>query len=131
MQLQEIQMSEHVSETLVGGTDEQSLDTWAGGAARVGGLPEEMDSTRAELLGGLCSATQGEEVQGHSADLGGQRQCGQRAREEAGYSVSTFTPCILCITVYPVYLYLGYFLGSGLPRVGNIHGVQKVDTRGK
>ena len=36
---------------MVGGTDEQSLDTWAEGAARVGGLPEEMDSTRAELMG--------------------------------------------------------------------------------
>ena len=35
---------------MVGGTDEQSLDTWAEGAARVGGLPEEMDSTRAELM---------------------------------------------------------------------------------
>ena len=39
-------------------------------------------------------------------------------------SVSTFTPCILCIAVYPVYLYLGHFLGSGPPRVCNIHGVQ-------
>jgi ribonuclease HI len=36
---------------IVGGTDEQSLETWAEGAARVGGLPEEMDSTRAELMG--------------------------------------------------------------------------------
>ena len=36
---------------LVGGTDEDSLEVWAEGAARVGGLPEEMDSTRAELLG--------------------------------------------------------------------------------
>ena len=38
---------------MVGGTDGQSLDTWAEGAARVpvGGLPEEMDSTRAELMG--------------------------------------------------------------------------------
>ena len=36
---------------MVGGTDEQSLETWAEGAARVGGLPEEMDSTRAELMG--------------------------------------------------------------------------------
>ena len=31
---------------IVGGTDEQSLETWAEGAARVGRLPEEMDSTR-------------------------------------------------------------------------------------
>ena len=36
---------------IVGGTDAQSLETWAEGAARVGGLPEEMDSTRAELMG--------------------------------------------------------------------------------
>ena len=38
---------------MVGGTNEQSLDTWAEGAARVpvGGLSEEMDSTRAELMG--------------------------------------------------------------------------------
>ena len=36
---------------LVGGTDADSLKVWAEGAARVGGLPEEMDSTRAELLG--------------------------------------------------------------------------------
>jgi ribonuclease HI len=36
---------------LVGGTDEDSLEVWAEGAARVGGLPGEMDSTRAELLG--------------------------------------------------------------------------------
>ena len=36
---------------LVGGTDEDSLEVWAEGAARVGGLPEEMDSARAELLG--------------------------------------------------------------------------------
>ena len=35
---------------IVAGTDEQSLETWAEGAARVGGLPEEMDSTRAELM---------------------------------------------------------------------------------
>ena len=27
------------------------VEVWAEGAARVGGLPEEMDSTRAELLG--------------------------------------------------------------------------------
>jgi hypothetical protein len=27
------------------------LEVWAEGAARVGGLPGEMDSTRAELLG--------------------------------------------------------------------------------
>ena len=40
---------------LVGGMDEQSLDIWAEGAARAGGLPEEMDSTRAELVEGLCS----------------------------------------------------------------------------
>ena len=37
---------------LVGGTDEDSLEVLAEGAARVGGLPQEMDSTRAELLGG-------------------------------------------------------------------------------
>ena len=36
---------------MVGGTDEQSLETWAEGAARVGGLPEEMDSTKAKLMG--------------------------------------------------------------------------------
>ena len=36
---------------LVGGTDGDSLEVWAEGAARVGGLVEEMDSTRAELLG--------------------------------------------------------------------------------
>ena len=36
---------------LVGGTDEGSLEIWAEGAARVGGLPEEMGSTRAGLLG--------------------------------------------------------------------------------
>ena len=36
---------------LVGGTDEDSLEIWAEGTARVGGLPEEMDSTRAELSG--------------------------------------------------------------------------------
>ena len=36
---------------IVGGTDEQSLETWAEGAERVGDLPEEMDSTRAELMG--------------------------------------------------------------------------------
>ena len=36
---------------MVGGTDEQSLDTWAEGAARVGGLSEELDSTKAELMG--------------------------------------------------------------------------------
>ena len=36
---------------IVGGTDEQSLETWAEGAARVGGLPEETDSIRAELMG--------------------------------------------------------------------------------
>ena len=35
----------------LGGTDADSLEVWAEGAARVGGLPEEMDSTRAELLG--------------------------------------------------------------------------------
>ena len=34
-----------------GGTDEDSLEIWAKGGARVGGLPEEMVSTRAELLG--------------------------------------------------------------------------------
>ena len=32
---------------------------------------------------------------------------------------------VVCFTVYPVYLYLRYFLGSGLPRVGNIHGPKK------
>ena len=36
---------------MVGGADEQSLETWAEGAARVECLPEEMDSTRAELMG--------------------------------------------------------------------------------
>ena len=36
---------------LVGGTDGDSLEVWAGVAARVGGLPEEVDSTKAELLG--------------------------------------------------------------------------------
>ena len=36
---------------LIGGTDGDSLEVWAEGTARVGGLPEEeMDSTRAELL---------------------------------------------------------------------------------
>ena len=38
---------------LVGGTDGDSLEVWAEGAARVGGLSEEMDSTRAELLSDL------------------------------------------------------------------------------
>ena len=36
---------------LIGGTDADALEVWAEGAARVGGLPEEMDSTRAELVG--------------------------------------------------------------------------------
>ena len=36
---------------LIGGTSEDALEIWAEGAARVGGLPEEMDSTRAELMG--------------------------------------------------------------------------------
>ena len=36
---------------LIGGTDVDALEVWAEGAARVGGLPEEMDSTRAELMG--------------------------------------------------------------------------------
>ena len=36
---------------LVGGTDGDSLGVWAEGAARVGGLPEEVDSTRAEQSG--------------------------------------------------------------------------------
>ena len=36
---------------MVGDTREHSLDTWAEGAARMGGLPEEMDSTRAEPMG--------------------------------------------------------------------------------
>ena len=35
----------------MGGTDTQSLETWAERAARVGGLSEEMDSTRAEPMG--------------------------------------------------------------------------------
>ena len=72
---------------LVGGTDEQSLDTWAEGAARVGGLPEEMDSTRAELVGAYMQCytrTEGEEMGGHNTDSGGQCQCGSRAGEEAG-----------------------------------------------
>ena len=30
------------------------MEVWAEGAARVGGLPQEMDSTRAELLGGYA-----------------------------------------------------------------------------
>ncbi len=56
---------------IVGGTDEQSLETWAEGAARVGGLPEEMDSTRAELVGALIRcAAQCEAVGGHSQDMG-------------------------------------------------------------
>ena len=37
--------------SLVWGTDEQPLNIWAEGAARVGGLPEAMDSTRAEPVG--------------------------------------------------------------------------------
>jgi hypothetical protein len=41
---------------LVGCTDGDSLEVWAEGAARVGGLPEEMDSTRAELLGAYMYA---------------------------------------------------------------------------
>ena len=53
---------------LGGGTDEDSLEVWAEGATRVGGLPEEMDSTRAELLG----AAYGEAVVGHSEDMGRQ-----------------------------------------------------------
>ena len=36
---------------IIGGTDEQSLETRAEGAARAGGLPEETDSTRTELMG--------------------------------------------------------------------------------
>ena len=36
---------------LVGGTDEDSLEVPAEGAARVGGHPGEMNSTRAELMG--------------------------------------------------------------------------------
>ena len=36
---------------LVNDTDEDSLEIWAEGTSRVGGLPKEMDSTRAELLG--------------------------------------------------------------------------------
>ena len=35
----------------MGGTDEDSLDVWAEGAARVGRLPEGMNSTRVELVG--------------------------------------------------------------------------------
>ena len=35
----------------MGGADEQSLETWAEGATRVGALPGEMGSTRAELMG--------------------------------------------------------------------------------
>ena len=40
---------------LVGGTDEDSLEVWVEGAARVGGLPGEMDSTGAELLGAYAA----------------------------------------------------------------------------
>ena len=36
---------------LIGGTDEDSLEVLAEGAARVGGLLGEMNSTRAELMG--------------------------------------------------------------------------------
>ena len=36
---------------LVGGTSEDSLEIWAECVARVGGLPEEMNSTRAGLVG--------------------------------------------------------------------------------
>ena len=49
---------------LVGGTDEDSLEIWAEGAARVGGLPEEMDSTRAELLGAYAVMHKGRQWQG-------------------------------------------------------------------
>ena len=35
----------------VRGTYGDSLEVWAEGAARVGELPEEVDSTRAELVG--------------------------------------------------------------------------------
>ena len=43
--------SEYMYGWLVGGTDEDSSEVWAEGAARLGGLPGEMDSTSAELLG--------------------------------------------------------------------------------
>ena len=36
---------------LVGGTDGSALEVWAEGTTRVGGLSEEMDSTKAELVG--------------------------------------------------------------------------------
>ena len=49
---------------LVGGTDEDSLEIWAEGAARVGGLPEEMDSTRAELLGAYAVLNKVKEWEG-------------------------------------------------------------------
>ena len=41
---------------LIGGTDADALEVWAEGAARVGGLPEEMDSDQSRVSGGICSA---------------------------------------------------------------------------
>ena len=54
---------------LVGGTDEDSLEIWAEGAARVRGLPEGVGSTRAELVEAynyctLCCAAQGVAAKG-------------------------------------------------------------------
>jgi hypothetical protein len=46
-------------------------EVWAEGATRVGRLPKEVDSTRAELVGALirCAAQCGA-VGGHSQDMG-------------------------------------------------------------
>ena len=58
---------------LVGGTDEHSLEIWAGSATRVGGLFEEVDSTKAEPVGAqICSAPQGEAVKRRCEALGRQ-----------------------------------------------------------
>ena len=58
---------------LVGGTDGDSLEVWAEGATRVGSLPEEMDSTRAELLGAYAMLHNVQQWQGtDSEDMGGQ-----------------------------------------------------------
>ena len=56
---------------LIGSTDEDSLEVWAEGAARVGGLPEEMGSTGAELLGAysVLHKDLGEAVEGHAVRI--------------------------------------------------------------
>ena len=49
---------------LIGGTYGDSLEVWAEGVARVGGLPEEMDFTRAELLGAYAVLDKVQQWQG-------------------------------------------------------------------